>query len=150
LKKKKESIIRKADEDVGSLAGCSDFMLSILWTGPEDKPFYRAVFLSESRSEYFISKQFWGHSVVSGTEFNHFLGILEKNGCHLSLNKYLSVGDPGYYIEIETTQETVHVFLGACHEAQSILAKMENSLRKIKRAPISNIIMRLNGYLRNK
>src|SRR5262245_48879203 len=92
-------------------AGASDFILRILWSGPEDKPFYKATLSSRSRAPS-TADPFHGYAVISQREFGDLLEVLKANGLIPARGKY-SASATEYFVEIEVPQETWHIGLGS-------------------------------------
>lgn len=119
----------------------TDFSVLIAWSGAEDKPFYRARLLSQSRSHLIANEPFWGYAVISPEEFNKLVDILNA-----SQHQIFSGHHPGeeseYYIELQIASEVYYCSLGFDQNTVDILTQIMGALEAKNRKPIRDILAR--------
>jgi hypothetical protein len=125
------------------LAGSPDFVVRILWSGPEDKPFYRQ-FHSESRPAPSREDPFHGYAAISRQEFAGLLQVLRASGLTLAKDRY-SAGQSEYHVEIEVPRGVWHVALGFNARTLEILLEMETALKAASK-PIADVIARTTRH----
>lgn len=124
-----------------------DFSVLIAWSGPEDKPFYRALLVSASRSGLIDHQPFWGYAIISRPELNQLIAVLQTDGCAEAPGRYTGTG-PEYYVEIERAEQVDHYALGFDRQTQTILARLAAVLAADHRQPIEQIATRISSAIR--
>jgi hypothetical protein len=126
------------------LKNAKDFSVLVAWTGDEDKPYYRAVLVSQSRASSITTKPFWGYALISTEEFNKLLDVLEANAKTLSPGPY-SGDKSGYDVTIEADGKAGHCFIGSDQETVDILRQMENALEVANRNAMRDVLSRISS-----
>lgn len=132
-----------------SLKRNTDFSIRIIWKGNEDKPFYRAHFVSESQNYRLSQEPFWANAIISTEEYLKLLGVLEESGIELPQESG-RIGTGCYCIEIQTGEQIFYGLLGAPPQALPILNSIGNVLDVDHVRPIRQIIDRLGGFSTDK
>lgn len=135
---------------MGKLHGFADpdareFTIVIAWSGPEDKPFYRA--LLTSRSSEIKNKPFWGYAVIGKKEFAGILDVLQSSKVACAEGPFIP-SKPTYYVEIRTDGSIHHCLLGFDRSTLDILGKIAGVLEKANQKPILDIVDRIRPSLR--
>lgn len=128
------------------LKDATDFYVLIAWNGAEDKPFYRAMLLSESRTSFVGRQPFWGYVVISNEEFNRLIEVLEDEQQTFLSGSY-SEQTSEYYIEIQTNSQTYHCSLGFDQDTINTLTHMVDVLETEHQKPILDIVTRISKLI---
>lgn len=118
--------------------------MSIVWKGNEDKPFYRAEFVSESWRHKTVDKPFWGSAVLTVREYRQLVGVIETSGLAIARERCRHERD-GYYLEIRENGKFSAWYLGFAGEALLVLRRMVDVLTPENTGPVRSIIERLGG-----
>ncbi len=119
-----------------------DFRVRIIWRGNEDKPFYRAHFVSETLRDTLEERPFWGNRVIAAAEFTRLTAIIEESG--LPRQSGLIDSDQfGYFVEIGSGSRSDYFFLGFSRQTSDLLEEMNTALTVENREPIRTIIARI-------
>jgi hypothetical protein len=124
-----------------------DFLVRIAWSGPEDKPFYKAVLCSASRADSAsaVKDPFQGRATISRQEWNRLLNAFEADGLALSPGGY-PAGQSEYFAEIEVPRGRWHTGLGFTAKTLKILGDVEAALETRNRQPVTDIIDRVGSH----
>jgi hypothetical protein len=123
-----------------------DFAVLVAWSGPEDKPFYRALLVSASRSNLIEHKPFWGYAVISADELRKLVGVLLSQGRLLVEGRH-PVDVAEYYVEADVEGVLHHCPLGFDRDTLRALEGMAMALEPDHRAPIQQIAQRIRPAL---
>lgn len=132
-------------DPVAALENATDFSVLIAWKGAEDKPFYKALLVSPSRSSEVGNKSFWGYAVISREEFGKVVAVLRNSQEGLSSGGYDGEG-PEYYVEIEAGDSKSHCSLGFEQETVKILNEVADALEASNRKPVRDVINRISPF----
>ena len=128
----------------GPILGSSDFSVLVAYSGPEDKPFYRARLVSASRASLIEAEPFWGYAVIGPGEFKRLVGLLSSHDRELLPGPHPAEKDE-YYVEIDAGGDVFYCSLGFEQATVSILNQVANVLEVDNRKPILDIISRLGS-----
>lgn len=131
-----------ATEIYGALAQAADFMIRIDWGGDEDKPYPKALLVSQHHSTALTPAPFWGYAVISPEEYSRVLDVLRTNHCTPLLGSSESYTS-GYYVEIQTDSATVHYALGVDTATLAMCRQLVTALEPANRPPVDAIVQRL-------
>lgn len=121
----------------------TDYSVRIAWHGPEDKPFYKALLLSPSRSASIANEHFWNYAVISTEEFRRVLdAVASQPGHPLAPGPYQPDG-PEYYVEIKAGGQMYHSSLGFDQATVTVLRQVAAVLEPDHRQPIQDILIRI-------
>jgi hypothetical protein len=121
----------------------NDFTLVVAWSGPEDKPFYRALLASQSRSSEIKNEPFWGYAVIGKKEFAGILDVLQNSKVACAEGPFVQ-GKPTYYVEIRSGDSVCHCLLGFDQSTLDVLGKIAGALEEANRKPILDIVDRIS------
>lgn len=121
-----------------------DFAVLIGWSGPEDKPLYRALLVSPAREAQIERKPFWGYAVISERELDRLTDALAAQGCPATAGPYTGEGSE-YYVEIERAGATTSYALGFDSDTAASLRAIAAALDADHREPVEAIIARIGG-----
>ncbi len=120
------------------------FSVLIAWSGPEDKPFYRALLVSASQAALIDHQSFWGYAVISEEELDRLISVLAAHGRTLKPGAYAGAG-PEYYVELRRDGQAAHCSIGFDREMLEILTRMADALAEAHRQPIRDIVARIRS-----
>lgn len=120
-----------------------DFAVLIAWSGPEDKPLYRALLVSPARAAQIDRKPFWGYAVIDERELDRLTDALAAQDCLATAGPYTGAG-PEYYVEIERGGTTTSYALGCDDGTVATLQAIAAALDVEHREPVEAIIARIN------
>jgi hypothetical protein len=123
-----------------------EFALDVRWAGPQDKPYYRATFVSETRRETRGDPPFHCVAVIGSDELNRLLAILLEHGVTLAPGGRQSDHASGYVVELSTHADEVVGSLGEERHAVPILTQLRGALTDEHRQPLDNVLNRLRGW----
>lgn len=119
------------------------WVVRIAWHGPEDKPFYKALLVSPSRTLSTGREPFWGYAEISAEEFHRLLDALASWPGHSILPGPYRPDGAEYYVEIEADGQTYHRSLGFDHDIGAVLKHVAAALEPDHRRPIEDILVRI-------
>lgn len=126
------------------LKDITDFSVLVAWNGAEDKPFYKALLVSQSHSALIGSEPFWGYAVISTNEYNRLIDALKVTqrkflpGLH-----YTEISE--YYVEIQTGTQAYYCSLGFDQSTIATLDQMANALETANQKPLLDIVSRIRS-----
>lgn len=123
-----------------------EFSVLIAWSGPEDKPFYRALLVSAALSAHIDHKPFWGYAIISKQELDQLVDVLQTQGCAASPGPYSGVGAE-YYVEIRRANQVSSYALGFDSQTHALLTQLADALEPEHRQPVAQILTRLSSAL---
>jgi hypothetical protein len=121
----------------------SNYSVLIAWHGPEDKPFYRALLVSSTRTSSIANEPFWNYAVISPEEFARVVDVLTSQPEHPLVPGPYQPDGPEYYVEIEVDRQTYHSSLGFDQATGAVLRQMAAALEPGHRQPIQAILVRI-------
>jgi hypothetical protein len=130
--------------DPVSLSRSTEFVVVIAWNGPEDKPYYKAMLVSESRASDCRNEPFWGCSAITTAEFGKLLEVLNTHSLRLLRGAYQKTISE-YYLTIETDSRQYYCSLGHDKTTVQVLEGMAGALEASNRKPIVDIIVRIGS-----
>ncbi|MFH1217125.1 MAG: hypothetical protein V1706_11555 [Pseudomonadota bacterium] len=119
-----------------------DFSLRIIWRGNEDKPFYRAHFVSKSLSDTLDDRPFWGNGVLEAEEFAQVVKIVDESGIPIQ-HEVINNDHFGYFVEIRYGEKTDYCFLGFSQQTLMLLEQLMTAFKFENREPVRTIIERI-------
>lgn len=123
-----------------------DFALDLRWVGPQDKPYYRATFVSGTRRETAGDPPFHSVAVIGTDELNRLLATLVELGVTLAPDGRRRHEASGYVVELSTPAGDVVGSLGDERHAIPILTRLRDTLADEHRQPLDNVLNRLRGW----
>jgi hypothetical protein len=127
--------------------GSDDFQLDIRWLGAQDKPYYRATFVSESRRAAVTGEPFHGVAVIGPEELTRMLETLQEHGVTLTPGKRERDGANEYVVELSHEAQGLSGTLGDERRSIPILSGLRDALDAEHRAPLDNVLRRLEGWM---
>lgn len=129
--------------DFGDL-DADEFTVTIAWSGPEDKPFYRARLTS--RPSEIKKEPFWGYVVIGKKEFTGILDVLQNSNATCAKGPFVQ-NKPTYYVEIHAAGDVYHCLLGFDRFTLETLDRIATALEGANRRPVLDIISRIRPSL---
>lgn len=124
-----------------------DFCFDVRWVGAQDKPYYRATFVSESRrGDVVADEPFRGVAVIGRDELDRMLAALEEHGVTLTPGKREADDSNEYVVELSSGNQYVSGSLGDERRSIPILTSLRDALADANRAPLENVLRRLGGW----
>jgi hypothetical protein len=128
------------------LRTATNFSILIGYSGPEDKPFYRALLVSPSRSAQIRQDPFWHFAVISAAELEKFVVHLQQTHKLLPGPHPASAGSD-YYVEIDVEGQKFHCSLGFDFKTEEFLQQLMGGLESKNHPAITSILDRARAAL---
>lgn len=122
-----------------------DFCVDIRWVGAQDKPFYRATVVSESRRGSVSEEPFRGVAVIGPDELAGVIAALERHDVSLAPGKREDEGRDEYVIELSLGERDLSGSLGDGRRSPPILVDIRDALEEEHRRPLNDALSRLGG-----
>lgn len=123
-----------------------EFSALVGWSGPEDKPFYRALLVSQLRAEVIENRPFWGYAVISADELRRLVATLLTQGQRFLEGRHSGAGSE-YYVDTDVERLLHFCSLGFDRDTLRALRGMSAALEADHRAPIEEIENRIRPAL---
>ncbi len=128
----------------GPLRNAADFVVQIAWNGPEDKPYYSAILVSQSQASLMAHEPFVGYAILSSQEYNRLLDALTSRGISWVAGKYTGKQSE-YYVEVRNGERSFSGSLGAAKKTLETLKQIASALEPAHQKPIQDIIARVTA-----
>jgi hypothetical protein len=122
------------------------FALTIRWVGAQDKPYYGATFVSETRRGTVADAPFQGVAVIASEELARMLAVLREHGVTLAPGREDRDDANEYVIELSTTEDDLSGSLGDERRSLPILSALRDALDAEHRKPLDDVLDRLGGW----
>jgi hypothetical protein len=123
-----------------------DFRVDIRWAGAQDKPYYRATLVSESRRGTVAEQLFHGVAVIRPDELKRLLAALEEQGVTLAPGRREGDDLNEYVIEVTLGDQELSGSLGDERRSIPILTSVRDALDDEHRGPLDDVLRRLEGW----
>jgi hypothetical protein len=131
--------------DLQGLSNNGNFSLVITWHGDEDKPFYKAMFVSPSRAKELESlPAFWSGAVIEADELQRAVAAIADGGVAWQDGAAPATAR-GYVVSVDEADRMRHAALGS--RALQVLRAIETALAPAHRGPVRRILERAAGAL---
>lgn len=122
------------------------FSVDIRWDGSQDKPYYRATLVSESRRGSVSEEPFRGVAVIGLEELRRLVTALERHDVSMTPGNREEEGMGEYVIELSLEDSAFSGSLGDERRSLPILADLRDALDEGHRQPLDNLLGRLEGW----
>jgi hypothetical protein len=128
---------RASDLEVGD-----DFAVDVWWAGAQDKPYYRAALVSESRRDAVVPAAFRGVAVIDREELRRVLDALDRHGVARGVALATDMADEYRIVVASGDDRRTGRFDGGGRAAE-VLGAIRDALAPGHRRPLHDMLRRL-------